>query len=134
MKDNTRIYSVNLFGTPDTYYYLASDVNAIFERRFNERVESVTLVDSLFKTYEGFNDYDTNCYLFIIDYELIYDKIRDRRKYVIAPTMKEAFETVSKEIVGKEKIVLINCQCIAPINYIKSFRELDDEVEAIRIG
>ena len=43
---NTKIYKVQLCnGTNDAYYYAASDINAIFERKFNYKEKSVELLN-----------------------------------------------------------------------------------------
>ena len=134
MKADTRIYRVELFGSPDSVYYMASDINAVFERGYHQRVKRVELVSSLFEVYNDFNDKDTNCFLFDVDYTLTYDKIRDRSTFIIAPTMKDAYNVIYNKKEPKENLVIQNIVCVAPINYVKSYREMDDEVEAMRIG
>ena len=134
MKEGTRIYKVELYGSPDSIYYLASDINAIFERKFNQRIQNIELVSSLFSYPDDFNDNDTDYYLFYIDYEFLYDKSRNFSKYVVAPTMRDAYNIVYNTKHPKESMVMYSCQCIATINYIKSFDEIDAETEMMRIG
>ena len=46
---NTKIYKVQLCdGGHNDYYYAASDINAIFERKFNYKEKSVELLNDEF--------------------------------------------------------------------------------------
>ena len=121
---NTKIYKVQLCnGTNDAYYYAASDINAIFERKFNYREKSVELLnDEFIGTCDGSK------------HKLFYVSLASGRSlYIIANDMKEAYNLLCDNI-GDEIQFFNGIAYIAPIQYVKSFRELDNEFETMRIG
>lgn len=137
MKKDTRIYEVHLSTYPVLYYFMASDVRAIFEKKFDINIESIELITSIFDVYDDFYDNDGSCFLFHMHYNVVNDKVSERDTYVIAPSMNDAYKTIyNKEKSNDEKcnIVLMNASRIAPINYIKSKEEIEMEIELSRIG
>ena len=121
---NTKIYKVQLCdGGHNDYYYAASDVNAIFERKFNYREKSVELLnDEFIGTCDGSK------------HKLFYVSLASGRSlYIIANDMKEAYNLLCDNI-GDEIQFFNGIAYIAPIQYVKSFRELDNEFETMRIG
>ena len=121
---NTKIYKVQLCdGEHNDYYYAASDINAIFERKFNYKEKSVELLND-----EFIGTYDDS------KHKLFYVSLTARRSlYVIANDMKEAYNLLCDNI-GDEIKFFDSIVYIAPIQYVKSFRELDNEFETMRIG
>lgn len=121
---NTKIYKVQLCdGGHNDYYYAASDINAIFERKFNYKEKSVELLnDEFIGTCDGQNQ------------KLFYVLLSSGRSlYVIANDMKEAYNLLCDNI-GDEIQFFNSIVRIAPIQYVKSFSELDNEFETMRIG
>ena len=121
---NTKIYKVQLCdGQYNYYYYAASDINAIFERKFNYREKSVELLnDEFIGTCDDPNQ------------KLFYVSLTSRRPlYIIANDMKEAYKLLCDNI-GDEIQFFDSIVYIAPIQYVKSFMELDNEFETMRIG
>ena len=121
---NTKIYKVQLCdGGHNDYYYAASDINAIFERKFNYKEKSVELLnDEFIGTFDGPKQ------------KLFYVSLTAGRSlYVIANDMKEAYNLLCDNI-GDEIKFFDSIVRIAPIQYVKSFRELDNEFETMRIG
>ena len=121
---NTKIYKVQLCdGGHNDYYYAASDINAIFERKFNYKGKSVELLnDEFIGTCDGQNQ------------KLFYVLLSSGRSlYVIANDMKEAYNLLCDNI-GDEIKFFNSIVRIAPIQYVKSFRELDNEFETMGIG
>ena len=53
--------------------------------------------------------------------------------YIVANDMKEAYKLLCVDIGDRIKF-FNSIDYIAPIQYVKSFREIDSEVEAMRIG
>lgn len=121
---NTKIYKVQLCdGGHNDYYYAASDINAIFERKFNYKEKSVELLDD-----EFISTCDDS------KHKLFYAVLSSGRSlYVIANDMKEAYNLLCDNI-GDEIKFFDSIVYIAPIQYVKSFRELDNEFETMRIG
>ena len=121
---NTKIYKVQLCdGGHNDYYYAASDINAIFERKFNYKEKSVELIaDEFIGTCD-----DPNQKLFYVSLT------SGRSLYVIANDMKEAYNLLCDNI-GDEIKFFDSIVRIAPIQYVKSFRELDNEFVTMRIG
>ena len=121
---NTKIYKVQLCdGVHNNYYYEASDINAIFERKFNYIEKSVELLNDEFI---GTCD-ETQHKLFYVSLT------SGRSLYIIANDMKEAYDLLCDNI-GNEIQCFISIVYVAPIQYVKSFRELDNEIETMRIG
>ena len=121
---NTKIYKVQLCdGGHNDYYYAASDINAIFERKFNYKEKSVELLnDEFIGTCDGPKQ------------KLFYVSLTSGRSlYVIANDMKDAYKLLCDNI-GDEIKFFNGIARIAPIQYVKSFRELDNEFETMRIG
>ena len=121
---NTKIYKVQLCdGEHNDYYYAASDINAIFERKFNYKEKSVELLnDEFIGTFDGQKQ------------KLFYALLSTGRSlYIIANDMKEAYKLLCDNI-GDEIKFFNSIVRIAPIQYVKSFRELDNEFETMRIG
>ena len=124
---NTKIYKVQLCdGGHNDYYYAASDINAIFERKFNYKEKSVELIaDEFIGTCDG-----SKQKLFYVSLT----SMKSRRPlYIIANDMKEAYNLLCDNI-GDEIQFFDSIVYIAPIQYVKSFRELDNEFETMRIG
>ena len=121
---NTKIYKVQLCdGGHNDYYYAASDINAIFERKFNYKEKSVELLnDEFIGTFD-----ESKQKLFYVSLTA------GRSLYVIANDMKEAYNLLCDNI-GDEIQFFDSIVYIAPIQYVKSFRELDNEFETMRIG
>ena len=120
----TKIYKVQLCdGGHNDYYYAASDINAIFERKFNYKEKSVELLNDEFI---GTCD-ETKHKLFYVSLT------SGRSLYIIANDMKEAYDLLCDNI-GDEIKFFDSIVYIAPIQYVKSFRELDNEFETMRIG
>ena len=121
---NTKIYKVQLCdGGHNDYYYAASDINAIFERKFNYKEKSVELLND-----EFIGTCDDS------KHKLFYASLTSGRSlYVIANDMKEAYNLLCDNI-GDEIKFFDSIVYIAPIQYVKSFRELDNEFETMRIG
>ena len=121
---NTKIYKVQLCdGVHNNYYYAASDINAIFERKFNYIEKSVELLNDEFI---GTCD-ETKHKLFYVSLT------SGRSLYIIANDMKEAYDLLCDNI-GNEIQCFVSIVYVAPIQYVKSFRELDNEIETMRIG
>ena len=123
---NKKIYKVQLYdGTNNNHYYVASDINAIFERKFNYREKSVELLD---------NEFIGTCDEHDRDKKLFYTTLTSESSfYIIANDMKEAYNMLCIDI--GDRIRFFNgIDYIAPIQYVRSFREIDDEVEDMRIG
>ena len=125
---NTKIYKVQLCeGGHNDYYYAASDINAIFERKFNYKEKSVELLnDEFIGTFDGQKQKQKQKLFYVL-------LSSGRSLYVIVNDMKEAYnllcDNIRDEIKFFDSIVYI-----APIQYVKSFRELDNEFETMRIG
>ena len=121
---NTKIYKVQLCdGGHNDYYYAASDINAIFERKFNYKEKSVELIaDEFIGTCD-----DSKHKLFYVSLT------SGRSLYIIANDMKEAYNLLCDNI-GDEIKFFDSIVYIAPIQYVKSFMELDNEFETMRIG
>ena len=121
---NTKIYKVQLCDEGhNDYYYAASDINAIFERKFNYIEKSVELIaDEFIGTCD-----DPNQKLFYVSLT------SGRSLYIIANDMKDAYNLLCDNI-GNEIKFFDSIVRIAPIQYVKSFRELDNEFETMRIG
>ena len=124
---NTKIYKVQLCdGGHNDYYYAASDINAIFERKFNYKEKSVELIaDEFIGTCD-----DPKQKLFYVSLTSMTSR---RPLYIIANDMKEAYKLLCDNI-GDEIQFFDSIVYIAPIQYVKSFRELDNEFETMRIG
>ena len=121
---NTKIYKVQLCdGVHNNYYYAASDINAIFERKFNYIEKSVELLNDEFI---GTCD-ETKHKLFYVSLT------SGLSLYIIANDMKEAYDLLCDNI-GNEIQFFVSIVYVAPIQYVKSFRELDNEIETMRIG
>ena len=121
---NTKIYKVQLCDrVHNNYYYAASDINAIFERKFNYIEKSVELLNDEFI---GTCD-DSKHKLFYVSLT------SGRSLYIIANDMKEAYKLLCDNI-GNEIQLFDSIVYIAPIQYVKSFRELDNEFDTMRIG
>ena len=86
---NTKIYKVQLCdGGHNDYYYAASDVNAIFERKFNYKEKSVELLnDEFIGTFD-----ESKQKLFYVSLTA------GRSLYVIANDMKEAYNLLCDNI------------------------------------
>lgn len=124
---NTKIYKVQLCdGGHNDYYYAASDINAIFERKFNYIEKSVELIaDEFIGICDG-----PKQKLFYVSLTSMTSR---RPLYIIANDMKEAYNLLCDNI-GDEIQFFDSIVYIAPIQYVKSFRELDNEFETMRIG
>ena len=121
---NTKIYKVQLRDrVHNNYYYSDSDINAIFERKFNYIEKSVELLNDEFI---GTCD-DSKHKLFYVSLT------SGRSLYIIANDMKEAYKLLCDNI-GDEIKFFDSIVYIAPIQYVKSFMELDNEFETMRIG
>ena len=121
---NTKIYKVQLCdGGHNDYYYAASDINAIFLFLFNYKEKSVELLsDEFIGTFDGPKQ------------KLFYASLTSGRSlYVIANDMKEAYNLLCDNI-GDEIKFFDSIVYIAPIQYVKSFMELENEFETMRIG
>lgn len=125
---NTKIYKVQLCdGGHNDYYYAASDINAIFERKFNYKEKSVELLnDEFIGTFDGQKQKQKQKLFYVL-------LSSGRSLYVIANDMKEAYNLLCDNI-GDEIQFFNSIVRIAPIQYVKSFRELDNEFETMRIG
>ena len=126
MQMNKKIYKVQLYdGTNNNHYYVASDINAIFERKFNYKEQSVELIDDEFIGTCDENERDKKLFYATLTSESSF--------YIIANDMKEAYKLLHTFI--NDRIRFFNSiDYIAPVQYVRSFREIDDEVEAMRIG
>ena len=124
---NTKIYKVQLCdGGHNDYHYAASDINAIFERKFNYKEKSVELLnDEFIGTFD-----ESKQKLFYVSLTSMTSR---RPLYIIANDMKEAYKLLCDNI-GDEIQFFDSIVYIAPIQYVKSFRELDNEFETMRIG
>ena len=124
---NTKIYKVQLCDVGhNDYYYAASDINAIFERKFNYKEKSVELIaDEFIGTCDS-----PKQKLFYVSLTSMTSR---RPLYIIANDMKEAYNLLCDNI-GDEIQFFDSIVYIAPIQYVKSFRELDNEFETMRIG
>ena len=92
---NTKIYKVQLCdGGHNDYYYAASDINAIFERKFNYKEKSVELLsDEFIGTFDGPKQ------------KLFYASLTSGRSlYVIANDMKEAYNLLCDNVGDEIKI------------------------------
>ena len=119
------LYRLQLCNSTDSYYYLASDIDAIFERKFDYKPKSIELIDDEFIGTCDEYDKDKKLFYASLTTESIF--------YIIANDMKEAYKLLRSKICDRIRF-FNNIEYIAPIQYVKSFREIDDEVEAMRIG
>ena len=124
MNKNKCLYRVQI-SLPANYYYLASDIDAIFERKFDYKTKSVELLDDEFIGTCDEQDRDKKLFYATLTSESSF--------YIIANDMKEAYKLLCVDI-GDRIIFFNSIDYIAPVQYIRSFREIDDEVEAMRIG
>lgn len=126
MNKKKKIYKVQLYdGTDNNYYYVVSDINAIFERKFNYDIKNVLLISNTF--IGSCNDIEKNKKLYRISIS------NDKTYFIIATDIKEAYKSAYVSVVGSMDY-LNSIEYIAPIKYIKSWSEIDDDIENMRIG
>lgn len=125
MNKKVCLYRVQICNSPNSYYYLASDINAIFERKFDYYLKSVEFLDD--ELIGICNEHDKDKKLFYVTLT------SESSFYIVANDMKEAYKLLHGEI--ESRICFLNTiDYIAPVQYVKSFQEMDNEVEAMRIG
>lgn len=123
--NNKCLYRVQMCNNLDSYYYIASDINAIFECKFDYKEKSVEMLD---------NEFIGTCDEYERDKKLFYVTLTSESSfYIVANDMKEAYKLLCVDIGDRIKF-FNSIDYIAPIQYVKSFREIDSEVEAMRIG
>lgn len=126
MNKEMKIYKVQLYdGTDNNYYYVVSDINAIFERKFNYDIKNVLLISNTF--IGSCNDIEKNKKLYRISIS------NNKTYFIVATDIKLAYNSAYISI-GGDMAYLNSIEYIAPIRYIRSFNEIDNEVEAMRIG
>lgn len=126
MNKEMKIYKVQLYdGTDNNHYYAVSDINAIFERKFNYDIKNVLLISNTF--IGSCNDIEKNKKLYRISIS------NNKTYFIVATDIKEAYKSAYVSI-GGDIVYLNSIEYIAPIKYIKSFVEIDNEVEDMRIG
>lgn len=126
MNKEMKIYKVQLYdGTDNNHYYVVSDINAIFERKFNYDIKNVLLISDTF--IGSCNDIEKNKKLYRISIS------HNKTYFVIGTDIKEAYKSAYVSI-GCDMAYLNSIEYIAPIHYIKSLYEISDEIEDMRIG
>lgn len=129
MNKKKKIYKVQFYdGTANNHYYVASDINAIFELKFDYKEKSAKSVELLDGEFIGTCDENDR------DKKLFYATLStDSSFYIIANDMKDAYKLLYVNIGDMIKF-FNSIDYIAPIRYIRSFMEIDNEVESMRIG
>lgn len=125
MNKNKCLYRLQICNVTNSYYYLATDINAIFERKFDYKTKSVELLDDKFIGTCDEHDKDKKLFYASLTSESSF--------YIVANDMKEAYKLLYVDI-GDRIRFFNSIDYIAPVQYVKSYDELNEEIENIRIG
>ena len=123
---NKKIYKVQFYdGTNNNHYYVVSDINAIFERKFDYKEKIVELLDDKFIGTCEEHEHDKKLFYVTLS--------SDDSFYIIANNMKDAYKLLCINV-GDYIRFFNSIEYIAPIQYIRSFNEIHDDIESLRIG
>lgn len=125
MNNKVCLYKVQICNSTNSYYYLATDINAIFERKFDYKTKSVELLGDDFIS-DG-SECIENKNLFMLSLST------QSYIWIIAKDMKDAYKIIYDKMPERIRFFYI-LEYIAPVQYVKSYDELNEEIENIRIG
>lgn len=135
------IYKVKIWkvGLVDSFehYVICKDALAVYEYYENKDliksidvIERIGRIDRLPQDFIDGDNNDKNYYLYEVYYN---DPSKKGNNEIFEYVVSEHIKTISQKLKINANWIRL-ARKISPIIYVKSFQEMDDEIEAMRIG